>query len=434
MATSPQRVSAALALSSLATGSAFGASLTLNPVGSGLVHPVCITGVHDGSGRLLLCERGGSVRVVADGALLPAPALTLTDVVTDDFEQGLLGIAVDPGFPDNGHVYLHWSAPNPPGTTGSSHFTMVARFTISSGEPNTLDPTSRHVVITFPQPFVKHNGGQIAFGPDGYLYIAIGDGGGGTGGDPFGRGQDLDTLLGKILRIDIGSDAFPDDPDRNYSIPSDNPFLETPVDDPATRAEIWAIGLRNPWRFSFDRCTGDLFVADVGQARWEEVNLEPAGSPGGLNYGWDCAEGAHPYTGPPDGPSPGCSDNPADFTLPILEYSHVGLPSYACAVIGGYRYRGHDHPELAGRYLLADYCAGYVWTAWQGPTGWLAELLGEAPFNITTFGEDERGELYVADYNGGVLYRLGADSGGIFGDGFECDGFSSPWSAVVSGP
>ncbi len=397
--------------------------LTLAPFASGLVDPICVSHAGDGSGRLFVCQQTGAVRVVdAGGTVLPTPLVTPPAVLSGG-ERGLLGLAFHPEFSSNGHFYVHYS------TAGGSanHLSVIARYTISQADPNVADPASRLTVLTWPQDFSNHNGGQLAFGPDGYLYIALGDGG--SGGDPLDRAQSLDTLLGKILRIDVDGDDFPADPERNYRVPPDNPFVEAPVDDPATLGEIWAWGLRNPWRFSFDRCAGDLFIGDVGQNVWEEVDFEPAGSPGGVNYGWNPCEGSHPY----GGSGAICDSTAGGFQPPILEYSHSQFPAFACSVTGGYRYRGSEHPDLVGRYLFADYCSGYIWTAIEAAGLWSFSLGVDAPFNITTFGEDERGELYVADYNGGVLYRLGTDSGGIFGNGFECVGDASAWSATVPG-
>jgi hypothetical protein len=242
-----------------------------------------------------------------------------------------------------------------------------------------------------------HNGGTVAFGPDGYLYISIGDGS--CCGDPGENGQDLQTWLGKILRVDINRDDFPGDPDRNYGVPPDNPF----VGQPPALPEIWAYGLRNPWRCTFDRLTGDFFIADVGQDTWEEVNFQPAASTGGENYGWDVLEGMHCHEDDPPG---SCDDFlNGGSTLPILEYNH-DLP--ACSVTGGYRYRGQNYPDLEGVYFYADFCTGHIWGAIQQGNEWQSQELLDADFAISTFGEDEAGELYVVDYNGdqSVLYRI----------------------------
>ncbi|MCB1056060.1 MAG: PQQ-dependent sugar dehydrogenase, partial [Acidobacteria bacterium] len=257
------------------------------------------------------------------------------------------------------------------------------------------------------------------FGPDGYLYIGLGDGG--SGGDPLNSGQTLTTQLGKILRIDVDGDDFPGDANRNYAIPADNPF----VGNASALDEIWAYGLRNPWRFGFDRSTGDLIIADVGQGQWEEIDFQPAASSGGENYGWRRMEGTHCFN-----PSTGCDTG--SLVYPILEYQHL---SGRCSVTGGYRYRGSNNPNLVGTYLYADYCSGEIWGATPDQNDqWLSRLLYDAPFNVTTFGEDEDGEVYLVNYNGGELYRVVDNSlpNDLFEDGFE-GGDLSQWGSVTGG-
>lgn len=330
---------------------------------SGLYRPVDIQHAGDGSGRLFIIEQPGRIRVVQNGQLLETPFLDITDRVDDEAnEQGLLGLAFHPNYKQNGYFYVNY--------TRSGGDTVIARFHVT-GDPNLADPNSEKQLLNLDQPFWNHNGGAVVFGPDGYLYLGLGDGG--SGGDPFGNGQSLNTLLGKILRIDVNNG----DP---YAIPADSPFGN----------EIWVYGLRNPWRMSFDRATGDLWIADVGQNAWEEIDLMPAGSQGGLNFGWSEMEGNHPYDG---GPQPG-------FTAPIAEYSH----DFGCSVTGGYVYRG-AMPEWQGIYLYGDYCTGYIWGLINSANGWQAEVLFESGFNISTFGEDESGEMYVADH-GGAIYKL----------------------------
>ena len=238
------------------------------------------------------------------------------------------------------------------------------------------------------QPFSNHNGGQLRFGPDGYLYIGLGDGG--SGNDPGNRAQNLNTLLGKILRIDVDG-ASP------YAIPPGNPFQNDGNSD--TLPEIWAYGLRNPWRFSFDRATGDLFIADVGQSAWEEINFQAAGTGAGANYGWRVMEGAHCT---PLGGGPECFDS--SLVLPILEYGHT----LGCSVTGGHRYRGAAHPSLAGYFLFGDYCSGRIWGATNASGNWVSTELLDTSLNISTFGEDEAGELYLASYSTGTIYRISA--------------------------
>lgn len=401
-------------------------TLQLTEIATGLVDPICLAHAGDGSNRLFVCQQTGQVRVVDNGVLLPTPLVSPPSVLSGG-ERGLLGLAFHPDFAANGHFYVHYSVIDGTGDPTIDHFTTIARYTVSAGNANVADPASRLTILTWPQDFSNHNGGQLAFGPDGYLYIGLGDGG--SGGDPLDRAQSLDTLLGKILRIDVDGDDFPSDAERNYAIPADNPLVETPVDDPATLGEIWHWGLRNPWRFSFDRCTGDLFIGDVGQGVWEEIDLDPAGGTGGVNFGWNACEGLHPY----GGSGAECATDAGGFEPPILEYGHSQFPDFACSVTGGFRYQGSRHADLVGRYVFADYCNGYIWTAAESGGSWSFELGVNAPFNVTTFGEDQEGELYVTDYNGGVIYRIETPAGGIFGDGFECAGDVSAWSAASSG-
>jgi hypothetical protein len=266
--------------------------------------------------------------------------------------------------------------------TNTEGDTVIARYTVS-GYPNVADQNSALVLLKTTQPFQNHNGGQLQFGPDGYLYIGMGDGG--SGGDPQNNAQNPGMLLGKMLRIDIDGGV-------PYAIPASNPF----VGNPEVLDEIWAFGLRNPWRFSFDRETGDLFIGDVGQGSWEEVNFQPATSPGGENYGWRLMEGTHCYN-----PSTNCNDGA--LTLPIIEYDH----SAGCSVTGGYRYRGIRIQDLFGVYLYADYCTGLIWGATEdGNGGWMVRELLDTDFRITTFGEGETGEIYLADFGSGTIYQI----------------------------
>jgi glucose/arabinose dehydrogenase len=348
---------------------------TWAPVVSGLSSPVDLTSVPDGSGRLFVVEQPGLVRIVENGALLPTPFLDVRDrVESGGNEQGLLGLAIHPDYASNGFFYVNYTARQGGGDT------VIARFAVSAGDPNLADPGSEKVLLGVDQPYRNHNGGGMAFGPDGYLYISLGDGG--SANDPEGRAQSLDTLLGKLLRIDVdGGDP--------YAIPADNPFAGG-----GGEPEIWLYGLRNPWRFSFDRLTGDLYIADVGQGQWEEIDFLAAGAPGGANYGWDFREGAHPFEGEP----------PAGLELvdPIFEYQH----GFGCSVTGGYVYRGQALPEWRGIYVLADYCSGRVWGLLRGADGaWQSQELFQSGFSITSFGEDQDGEVYLMDRSG-TIYRL----------------------------
>ena len=353
-------------------------SLAVETFAEGFAQPTSITHAGDGSGRLFVTERSGLIKVIEDGAVVEEPFLDVSDLVTTGGgEQGLLGLAFHPEYAGNGQFFVNYT------DTGGD--TVVARYLVSE-DPNRVDPDSAAAVITVEQTFANHNGGQLKFGPDGYLYVGMGDGG--SGGDPRGDGQNLATLLGAMLRLDV-------DTQEPYAVPPDNPFVE----DAGARDEIWAYGLRNPWRFSFDRETGDLWIADVGQSHWEEVNLQPAGSEGGDNYGWNIMEGTHCFP-------PGSECDPTGLTLPVLEYENTRTN---CSVTGGYRYRGEEMPELAGIYFFSDYCSGTLWGATEDAGGeWAFETLLETNFRVSTFGEDEDGELYIADYASGVIARLEA--------------------------
>jgi glucose/arabinose dehydrogenase len=343
-------------------------------VASGLRNAVGLANAGDGSGRLFALEKQGWIRILLDGQLMPEPFLDITDRVgSSSSERGLLGLAFHPRYEENGFFYVNY--------TDLNGDTVIARFNVSQDSERT-DPGSEKRLLFVDQPFANHNGGGLAFGPDGTLYIALGDGG--SGGDPQGNGQSLQTHLGKILRIDVdGGDP--------YAIPPDNPFAAG-----GGLPEIWAYGLRNPWRFSFDRLMWDMYIADVGQNQWEEISTLAAGSPGGANFGWDFREGSHPFEGePPAG---------LDLIDPVAEYDH----SLGCSVTGGFVYRGAALPEWQGVYLYGDYCTGNLWGLLRGPEGaWQNELLYQGVGQITSFGEDEAGEVYLVD-QGGSIYRLSA--------------------------
>lgn len=331
------------------------------PIVDGLTRPVDLQSAFDGSGRLFVIEKYGAIRIVKDGQLLDQPFLNIDDRVNDESnEMGLLGLAFHPNYEQNGYFYVNY--------TGEGGHTRISRFTASA---DVADPNSEQVLMVIDQPFPNHNGGGVVFGPDGYLYLGLGDGG--AGGDPFKNGQNLDALLGKLLRIDVNNG----DP---YAIPADNPF----------GSEVWAYGLRNPWRFSFDRATGDLWIGDVGQGEWEEVDYLPAGSPGGANFGWSIMEGSYGYDGEAQ---PG-------LLLPAAEYSHSN-PYSGCSVTGGYVYRG-AMPEWNGVYLYGDYCEGTVWGLTLLNGQWQSQVLFETDLRITSFGEDEAGELYLVSDTGAV--------------------------------
>ncbi len=316
--------------------------------------------------------------------LLAQPFLAIEDRVACCTERGLLSLAFDPAYRTNGRFFVYYSS--------NQGDVTIARYQVSA-DPDVADPTSEQILLTIPhRSFGNHNGGQLAFGPDGYLYAGTGDGGG--GGDPLGNGQNGGALLGKLLRLDVDVDAPP-----WYAIPPTNPFVG--AGDP--RDEIWALGMRNPWRFGFDRGTGDLYVGDVGQDSWEEVDVQPAGDPGGENYGWNVFEGDHCF-------SPPCPDPPSGFTFPVLEYDH----GQGCSITGGYVYRGCRMPDLRGTYFYSDYCTpffrtfrGVVAGVPQSPGTRTAQLTPPGGLeHIVSFGEDARGELYFTDLNPGTVYRI----------------------------
>jgi glucose/arabinose dehydrogenase len=336
---------------------------------SGLTAPVALTHAGDGSGRIFITEQGGRVRIWNGSALLPTPFLDVHTLVSCCGERGLLSVAFHPAYSSNGFFYVDY--------TDTAGNTVVARYHVSAN-PDIADPSSATILLAVTQPYVNHNGGQLQFGADGYLYIGLGDGG--SAGDPGNRAQNLGELLGKILRIDVDSGS-------PYTIPPDNPFLGTA----GARPEIWDYGFRNPWRFGFDRLTRDLLIGDVGQNLWEEVDFEPAGA-GGRNYGWRRMEGFHCYN-----PSTSCYDN--SLTLPILEYGHTP----ECSVTGGYRYRGALYPQLYGVYLYSDYSSGKIWGASPDNAGnWSTSFLLDSGLNVSSFGEDEAGEIYVVGLGGSV--------------------------------
>ncbi len=338
----------------------------------GLEKPTDFTHAGDGNGLTYVLEQPGRVRVIRDGQLLDEPFLDIVKRVgSSGNEQGLLGIAFAPEFASTRHFFVNY--------TDSDGDTIIAGF-VSDTDGLRADPASEWTVLKIDQPYGNHNGGQLRFGPDGMLYIGMGDGG--SAGDPGNRAQNLQSLLGKMLRIDVSKStgAAP------YTVPADNPSFGADA-----QPEIWSLGLRNPWRFSFDRATGDLFIGDVGQNAIEEVNLQAAGR-GGDNYGWKLREGTREYSG-------ARADH---YVEPIDEYEHG---DDGCSITGGLVYRGAEFPSLAGAYVFGDYCSGRIWTLKRVGDEWRRELLFDTAYSLTSFGEDVTGELVVLD-RGGAVYRM----------------------------
>lgn len=354
------------------TQSLLGSDYTLVSIADGLIKPVYLTHSGDDSGRLFIVEQGGRVLILLDDRIIATPFLDIrSKVSTHTMEQGLLGLAFHPDYATNGLFYVHY--------TDQEGDTVVSSWKVSQ-DHNIADHGSEMIVLTHPQPYGNHNGGHIAFGPDGYLYIGLGDGG--SRGDPDNNGQDPLTLLGAILRIDVDLVA-------PYGLPTDNPFLSFQN----ARPEVWLYGLRNPWRFSFDRLTGDLYIGDVGQDDWEEINFLSADDPAGVNYGWNRMEGHHCYR---------VACEMETYTAPISEYHQ----SYGgCSVTGGYVYRGIYDNGLRGVYLYGDYCSGVIHALWLvSPGEWRLEPIMHSGLSISSFGEDKSGELYVVDHRGGVYW------------------------------
>jgi glucose/arabinose dehydrogenase len=363
--------------------------IAFTTVTSNVNSPVHVADPKDGSGRLFIVEQGGYIRIFKNGGVLPTPFLDVHNLINAGGEQGLLSVAFHPSYATNGLFYIYYT-----NNLASPGDITLARYQVSAN-PDVADPNSAQVLLVVPHPVnSNHNGGQLMFGPsDGYLYMGTGDGG--SGGDPPNNAQNLSVLLGKILRLDVdGTGAVPcgQSTPAPYAIPPDNPFAARTGCD-----EIWAFGVRNPWRFSFDSATSDLLIGDVGQNAWEEIDYQPAASAGGQNYGWRLMEGFHCYNPPSN-----CDDG--SLTLPVLEYDHNGR----CSVTGGYRYRGTAIPGLNGIYVYADFCSGEVWGAQQAADGtWTSSLLIHTGFNLSSFGEDASGELYATNLGGG-LYQLTA--------------------------
>ena len=350
-------------------------TVTLTQVVSGLSAPLDLEQPADGSGRTFVVQQGGKILILQNGTIILTPFLDITSRVTSGGETGLLGLAFHPNYAQNGLFYVNYTRTN---TSGQLQ-TVIAEYKVTTGNPNLADISSERILITQDQPFTNHNGGQLAFGPDGFLYIGLGDGG--SGGDPNGNGQNTNVLLGKILRIDVDHTTT----NKPYAIPSDNPFVNS-----GGLPEIYAYGFRNPWRFSFDTTSKRLFVGDVGENSFEEIDIVNNGK----NYGWNIMEGSHCFN-----PSTNC--NMTGLTLPIFDYSH----SDGTTVIGGFVYHGSAISTLQGKYVFGDFGNGKIWSLTEGSNGsWTrADLIGSSR-QISAFGVDSStGEIYVVDYSGSIL-------------------------------
>ena len=352
-------------------------TLALGTPVRGFSSPVGVAHAGDGSNRIFVVEQGGRIRVVKSGVLQPASFLDISTRISAGGERGLLGLAFPPDYARKGYFYVDYT--NPAGDT------VISRFRRSASNADAADPASEQILLTIAQPFANHNGGQLAFGPsDRMLYVGMGDGG--SGGDPGNRAQNPAELLGKILRLDTETGR-----PFTYTSPASNPFVTTA----GFRPEIWALGVRNPWRFSFDRSTFDLFIADVGQGSWEEIDFQHASSRGGENYGWRIMEGTHCFN-----PNP-CST--AGLTPPVVEYNHAAGD---CSVTGGYVYRAATYPRMQGLYFYGDFCSGRIWSLKLSAGAWQSALLLDTAIQISAFGEDEAGNLYVASYGSGEIFPV----------------------------
>ncbi len=353
-------------------------SVKLEVVADGFSAPLLVTHAGDGSGRLFVVEQDGRILILRNGDVAARPFLDITDLTEGQGEQGLLGLAFHPRYERNGRFFVNY--------TDNRGDTVIEEYRGSRANPNQADRSSGRVLLTVDQPFPNHNGGALVFGPDGYLYIALGDGG--AAGDPQLNGQRLNTLLGKILRIDVDERSG----DAPYGIPPDNPFVGNAV----AREEIWAYGLRNPWRISFDRVRGDLWIADVGQNNWEEINRARKGSGAGANYGWNIMEGNRCFVVDVECKQEG-------LELPIAVYSH----DEGCSVTGGYVYRGSRYPSLQGGYFFGDFCSGTIWVLdAAGPSPQKPTEILSTEHAISSFGENEAGEIFVTDLSSGEILQV----------------------------
>jgi glucose/arabinose dehydrogenase len=341
---------------------------------TGFTSPTAIVATRDSSDkRLFVVEQAGAVRSFIPGSPELTPFLDIKAKVSGGGEMGLLGLAFHPDFSKNGYLFVNY--------VDTDQNTIIARY--QTAPTGAVDTASEKVLIKLKQPYPNHNGGDLAFGPDGYLYIALGDGG--AAGDPQDRAQNKNTLLGKILRIDVNNGDL-------YEVPASNPFAS----ESEVKKEIWAYGLRNPWRISFDRATGDLYIADVGQGNIEEIDVQKSSSTGGENYGWRCYEGKRPFN------TAGCQAA-SNYIDPVLEYDHS---DGRCSVTGGYVYRGSKNPALVGKYFYGDFCNGQLFYGLDKNDTWTQTLAAQTPYAISAFGQASDGELYFADYKTGSIYQV----------------------------
>jgi glucose/arabinose dehydrogenase len=373
----------------------------LIPFASGLTSPVGI--VNAGDSRLFVVNQRGSIHIInSDGTINPQPFLDIHDRIVYAGERGLLGVAFHPQYKTNGFFYVNYI-----GTGDSTH---ISRFKVDVSNADVADSSSELKLMTISQPFTNHKGGELCFGPDGYLYIGLGDGG--SSGDPGKRAQNPMDYHGKMLRIDV-------DHGNPYSVPASNPFYGSTT----TLNEIWALGLRNPWRYSFDRLTGDLWIADVGQSAFEEIDVQPANSKGGENYGWNCYEGNQPYN------NTGCV-SVDQMTFPAYVYNH----NPECSITGGYVFRGSTTSSFYGHYFFADYCSDRIWTLHKSGDQWIRQDFGQFSGNgFSTFGEDASGQIYIAGVKSGKIYRINDQSTGTKLKETPADIkiISSPYSDII---
>ncbi len=356
-------------------------ALELIEVASGL--PDIVDIAHAGDERIFCVLQSGTIRIVQNDVVSPTPFLNITSQVVSGGERGLLGLAFDPNYADNGYFYVHYTAP------GGSGITTIARYSVSDSDPNVADPTSQQIIYTYQQPANNHNGGDLDFGPDGHLYISLGDGGG--AGDTQNNAQTLSNPLGALLRIDVSGGGV------GYEVPEENPFFTAGGN---VLPEIFAFGLRNPWRIGFDALTGDLWLGDVGQNEWEEIDFWPYGEDynSGPNFGWRCREGLVPFN------MSGCDATLESYVDPLVVHPTTGS---WCSIVGGRVYRGSLYPSLYGHYIYTDYCAGLFYSLFpDGAGGWENELLLSDEFGFTVIAEGHDLELYAGNKSDGKLFRL----------------------------